>query len=576
MSREDDELLLNQLAAEENIEVEGEEIPPDHPPKQTKTGGDGWRPRLNPGGQTDLFYDETSVSIVSVGPKASAKSYGHLHRIVRHCYEEKAALALIIGVSQRIASEGAGYDLVDAVLPTWRDGNRWPQFMQAEDGRIYRDKKGNPMPHPAAGELMDEGIGLEFTQWKLDPVTKDRHLWIANRHGGWSKVLLVSIQHASEVRRKMFGIQPSLIYIEELMNCEGVEYYSFTSAQLGRRRGIVGPQIWMASMNTESPDHWTHKLLYEDCVVPTGGRVWKNDPHRPGIRRNERWAVYYIWFEENEHNLPPGYAEQMRDAFRSDPILLQRMLEAKWIAYPAGDAIFKANYSDAKHLHGNVEKGRGLTPMPGYPIIVGYDPGQVHTGISFMQCIPVSKTQNLWLVFDELCYFGERIAYPRLTRWILEKMRYWNERMKLEFEFRHIAGDDAVTVFQPNKGSTTARDIEDFSRQLIAENPERFGKLQPIHIVGCAKPPGSIEQRTALVMDLLDDCLIAVSALCNWHRNMFLQLVQAKDAPMQPARGKYIHCFDGMSYPIYYQRYILKGLFTNRQGSAPAIEVSVR
>jgi hypothetical protein len=570
----DADLLAQQIADDEGIEIESSDRQPDHAPP--KSDGGGWRPRLNPGEQTEIFYDETSTNIVGVGPKGTAKTYGFLHRIVRHCFEENNALALIIGVSQRIASEGAGYDLVNAVLPTWRDGNRYPNFLTGKDGRIVKDRQGKGVPHPRAGELMDDGIGLEYTEWKLDPVTKDRHLWIANRHGGWSKVLLVSIQHASEVKSKMYGIQPSLVYIEELMNCGGEEYYKFTKAQLNRRRGIQGPQVWMASQNTESPKHWTYKLLYETCVVGSGGRVWKNDPEKPGIRRNASWGVYYVWFRDNEHNLPAGYMDTLMEAFASDPILLDRMLKARWIDYPDGEALFKGNYKQAVHLHGSAKSGRGLVPSPEYPIVVGLDPGQVHTGISFLQSIPVGGSENLWPVFDELCWFGERIPYIRATRWLLEKMRYWNERVGEPFDYRFISGDDAVTVFQPNRGSTIARDIEEYSRQIIAENPDRYAGLQPIRIIGCPKPPGSVAQRSALVMDLLDDDLLAVSAVCEWHDQMFLRLIRAKDAPMEPARGKYIHTFDSMSYPIYYQRYVLKGLFTSSKNAKPAIEVSIR
>lgn len=563
----DDDLILQQLAAEGDIEIGSEEIPPDHKPTPAKRHG--WWPRLNEPGQREMFEESEATCIVAVGPKASSKSIGALDRIARHCYEENNALVLIIGITQRVASEGAGFDLVDLVLPKWRDGNREPIML--------RDKRGNLVPNPRAGELMDEGIGLEFTQWKLDPVTKDRHLWIANRHGGWSKVLLVSIQHASEVQKKLFGIQPSLVYVEELMNCDGPEYFSVPFAQLGRRRGIVGPQVWMATMNTESTKHWTYKLLYEDCVVQSGGRRWPKDPVKPGIMRSREWAVIYIWFEENEHNLLPGYRERLLTAYKADPILRQRMLEAKWLDYPDGEAIFKNHYSDARHLHGNIERGVGLMPVKDFPIVIGYDPGQVHTGISLTQCIPVGRDEYLWTLFDELCYFGERIPYQRLSRWLLEKMLYWNKRVDHQFDFRHIAGDDAVTVFQPNRGSTTARDIEDYSKQIIADNPERFAGIQPIRIIGCPKPAGSVEQRTGLVMDLLETNRLAISATCDWHRTMFLQLVAAKDAPMQPARGKYLHAFDSLSYPIYYQRYVLKGLFSGRRAdAAPAVEVSVR
>lgn len=551
----DDELLLHTIAEEE--------APPPTAPKEQGS----WEPLMNEGGQREVFYEETSKIIVAVGPKGSGKTDGCLNRIVRHCYENRNALALVIATTQRVASEGAGYDLVDRILPMWRDGNR-------ASLRI-RDKDGQLVSNPIAGQLIDNGIGLDFTQWKLDPVTKDRHLWIANRFGGWSKVLLVSIQRATEVQKKMFSIQPSLIYIEELMNCDGEEYFSATFAQLGRRRGIDGPQIWMASMNTESPDHWTYKKLYGESVVTTGGRAWPKDPEKPGVMRDPDWAVYYIWFPENEHNLPPGYVERLNTAYKSDPILSQRMLEAKWLSYPAGAALFRHHYAPDRHLFGDSKKNTGLLPLVDWPIIVGYDPGQANTGISFMQCIPMSAESYLWTIFDELCYHGEHIPYPRLTRWLMEKMRYWCQRMDTRFIYRHISGDDATNVFQPNKGATTARDIMDYSAQIIRNDKERFAMLEPIRIIGCPKPAGSKEQRVALTMDILDEDLLAVSAACPWHINMFNQQLAAKDAPMEAARSKWQHTFDGLSYPVYYRQYILKGPFSGHRREEDAVSVTI-
>jgi hypothetical protein len=520
---------------------------PGHGPPRAKAGSEGWKPRLNPT-QEEMFNDPAQ-NIVSHGGKGSGKTIGHLHSLVRHCYENNNALALIIGTTARVATEGAGHDLVDLVLPAWRDGNR--------------DINGN---------LLDDGIGLEFTQWKLDPVTKDRHLWIGNRHGGWSKVLLVSIPHAKVVRARIFGIQPSHVYVEELHNCDGIEYYDFPAAQLGRRRGVGGPQQWTASTNPERPAHWTYKLLFEQCVVATGGRVWNKDTENPGIRRDSNWSVYHVPFEENKANLPPGYYERLQGIFRKTPTLYARMVEGKWVDFPSGVAIFKNNYAEQRHVIGNAKNKAGIVPLLDHPVVVGYDTGQVHTGVSFMQCIE-TRHGPMWSVIDEMCYFGERIPYRRFTRGLLMKMAYWNRRMNYNFDFLHITDDEAITTFKPNSGSTTARDIQDYSKEYIALN-DTFKDLRPIRMVGCPKPPGSKEARVDLTMDLLDNDMLVISAPCSWHRRMFLELVADRASPMVPARGRYIHTFDSMSYPIYFRRYqATKGF--GRLTKKPEVRVSV-
>ncbi|MCM2276160.1 MAG: terminase family protein [Candidatus Didemnitutus sp.] len=568
MAADDTDLLAAAMADEaalaDVVPARDDHEPPSHAPAVRR---DNWLPRMNDGGQEAIFFEAEADAITAVGPKGSGKTDGCLNRLVRHCYENHNALALIIGITQRVATEGAGFDLVDRILPMWRDGNRYPLF--AKD-----PKTGLLTPHPKAGELMDEGIGLEFTKWTLDPVTKDRHLWIANRFGGWSKVLLVSIQHASEVQKKLFGIQPSLVYIEELMNADGPEYYSVPYAQLGRRRGITGPQIWMASLNTESPEHWTHALLYKDCVVASGGRRWPDDPEKPGIMRDRKWAVFYIWFEENAHNLPAGYRERLALAYRADPTLAKRMLDAKWIAYPSGEAIFKESYAEDRHVYGDKEKSKGLLPSKGHPIVIGYDPGSANPAMSFEQIVDTTDG-TATKIFDELAFYQTHVNYYRFTKMMMEKMLYWQRRVDYLFEFRFIADDQATTAFNPSKGSTTARDIEDNYRQIREADPQRYATLPTtIRWAGCPKPPGSRAARVNIVADAQFENRLMVSAACPVHRAMFLNLERDPQDHSEPKRSKHLHPFDSFSYPLFYRKFVLKAPF-RELGSRNAVEIVI-
>ena len=88
---------------------------------------------------------------------------------------------------------------------------------------------------------MDNGIGLQYTESKLDPKTKASKIWIGNRYGGWSMAILISIPHAKSIEARVKGPAPSFVYIEELTNCESVKYYSYLRAQLVRRRGMGTP-----------------------------------------------------------------------------------------------------------------------------------------------------------------------------------------------------------------------------------------------------------------------------------------------------------------------------------------------
>lgn len=548
--------LAQAVAADDDTE-----LPPENPGKPRGEAGDGkWWPDLNPT-QLDIFNDEHDV-VWGIGEKGSGKTLGFLHRVIRHCYENFNALAYIIAPTQSSGYEGAGHDLVNLALPTWKDGNREAPF-------LYKD--GVMIPNPRSGELLDHGIGLEYTQWRLDPVTKDRHLWIQNVYGLWSKVMLKSILFPSQVDARVRGPAPSLVYLEESTVCEGKEYFTFPRAQLGRRRYIKGPQQFLSSCNPGDPDtDWTFELLYKDMKDPNGV-PWPRDKHEPGIRRDPLVAVHYVPYSENVHRLGLAYRQNLESTFRSDPILWARMIEGKWLARPSGIALFKHYFSEKKHIAGNAETNRGILPKEGHPIIIGYDLGNVNTGIVFMQCFE-TEFGPYWIIFDELCYYHEKIPYGRVVRALLEKMAYWNRRMKYKFQFKHISDNSAFNQFVGATGSVHAQEVQNWSAKLIRENKVRFEGLVPIRLIECPKPPGSVEERASIMIDLLRDAQIMVSAACPWTRSMLLHLTQDDKTVLEPKKPqKYLHVFDASTYPVFYRKHVALSGFAETSNKAVTV-----
>jgi hypothetical protein len=539
---EDNDILARGLAREQasGIDViEPDEWDGETPPKVrhkvTRKKVSEFKPDLNPTQQES--FDDPADIVCCVGPKGSGKTVGLAHKIVRHMYENPNALQLAISATQTTGKEGFGHELENMILPQWQ-----------------------------------EGMNLEFKPWKMDPVTKDRHMWIGNRFAGWSKLMLKSIPHCNMVEARVKGPAYSGAYVDELDVCGGIEYFEYTNAQLGRRAGILGPQQFTASLNPTDPAHWTYKFLYEDYVVTEGGRVWPNDTEKPGIMRDWSQSLYFVPFSENAHRLDPNYRVRLEKMFRSNPILYKRLIEGRWIAVPAGDAFFKLFYSEAVHVAGTTEpQVRGLKPITGKPIIIGYDLGKVNSGIIFMQCIE-TEFGPYWLVFDELCYYGERIPYQRVARALLEKMAYWNRRVGYRFQYRHLSDSSAFNQFQAAKGSVDAADILEYTTKIIKDNPDRFGELSPVRLVEVPKPPDSVKARAGLVVEVLMDRQMIVSAPCKWVRGMFMQLIRSKEDPSEPAGGKWRHTFDALSYPMFYRHLVMKNGF--HESAAGQVEVS--
>lgn len=447
----------------------------------------------------------------------SGKTVGFGHKIVRHAYENDGALAMLITPSLRTGNDGIWYDLDTLILPAWRDGNR--------------DKEGN---------LLDEGIGLEYTKSKLDPLTKDRHRWIKNRFGTWSKLLLLSIQHAAQVADRIKGPAPSLVYVDELTNCNGREYWTYPAAQLGRRRGIHGPQQYLASCNPDGPSHWVYKVFFEDCVDAKGVR-------------DKAFARYHVPISENEKWLPRGYVDRLKKIFRSDPIEYRRLIGGEWIDRPTGDGLFKLYFNTGTHMKGDAAKKEWLMPFPGFPILVGYDLGQVNSSVTFMQQVP-TKDRVLWLVLDEIDHLGERILYKTLAWEVIERMKFWrnvklpaNGGKPYPFEYMHIADESAVNQWRP--GAEGSYDAWDFEKEYNRVQSELGGR--EMRMLGCPKGAGSVSARVRLLSSKLYQQEVAVSARCENTKMMLLQL-EADDAnPENPRRSKWLHKFDSLTYPMF-------------------------
>lgn len=500
LTNESVELLAQYLGDQ----IEAGDAPPPPKGKPVLRGREGWQPDLNH--TQRLIFDDAANNILGASEKGSGKTLAFAHKAVRHAYENHNALVLLITPTIRTGNEGIWYELETLVLPHW-----------------------------------SEGIGLEFRNSALDPLTKDRHRWIRNRHGGWSKLLLMSIPHASMVEARAAGMSPSMIYVDELDKCDGIQYWTFLSGQLGRRKGITGPQQFCASCNPKGPSHWVYKVFFENCINPDTGV------------RKPNFSVYHVPIQENLHRLPAGYLERQHSIWANDEIMWKRLVEGIWVDVPTGDAIFRMQYRADIHIKGDAAKGTGLQPRPGYPVYIGYDIGQVWQGITFLQCIPTA-VKNIWIIFDECDHLDEKVIYKVLAWEVIERMRYWRRRINYPLIYQHITDDSAINQFRPGgEGGYDAWEFEREFNKVLAEFGAigADGKVEPAKMLGCPKGPGSIAARVRTIQNKLINQELFIGAQCGNTTECCRQLERDPKDPVVPKRSKYIHKFDSFSYPIF-------------------------
>jgi len=253
--------------------------------------------------------------------------------------------------------------------------------------------------------------------------------------------------------------------------------------------------------------------------------------------------------EDNKY-LDPTYYQSVMAGVRNDPIEFQRMVGGVWVDKPSGTALFSGSYFPDIHVVGDAKK-RAL-PFKGFPIILGYDIGQVYHAIVFEQFIVTEKGAT-WLVFDEVIHDNKKMHLKEVTRSFMQRMAFWNRTCEYQFAFQHFSDNSAFNQYRNATGSYDFREIEQHS--------ETIGKslgIDPIRMKPAPKFQGSVEARVRLVLQLLQNENLLISGACSMIKQMFLNLEAENQKlgkydpsiPFTPKRSKYLHCFDAMSYPI--------------------------
>ena len=489
---------LVQYASQETDEEELEAPSPMNPNL-------AWQPSLGPAQQS--IYESQARFILAYGERGSGKSYGAVHKLVDHCWNNMNALAImVVGVKRQAHEGGVAYKLMNEILPLWKAGR-----------------------------------GLDYTDWKSN-AAKDDFCYISNKYGGWSRVLLLSMPVPSFIKDRSKGLEPSFMLVDEAQTLQTDEYFSVLIQQLGRRTNIVGPQQYVATANPDGPSHWLYKRFFEKPRAESG-----------------EWDVNYLHVHvpivENLDNLPDGYYTNVIEAVKDDPVEYRRMVLGEWIDRPSGDAIFATSFNEELHIKGDLKTGKRLMPMPNYDVILGYDLGSANSGIVFLQNIP-TKDKDIWVAFDEIAYHDRHIPYYDLVPAIQRRMDFWNKTVKTKFNFVHISDASAFNAYRATHGTYDALEVE----RISLETGKVFPDLPPIKMLECPKFPGSVPGRVRCTIKMLQQERLFISASCVNLKKMFLHLEcekmndkkYAPDLPFNPKRSKHIHIFDALSYALFY------------------------
>lgn len=490
-----------------SFELLGKMIDPPAPPPVV--GDRYWAPSLTPA-QEKLFASIAKY-ILCWGPKGGAKTYGGVEKLVKHCYENVNAFALILVRVQNMAVKGGAWDkLINEVLPKWKDGLG----------------------------VVDSGVKTDANHCQ--------YIWISNQHGGWSMITVMSCPHANQLRQRIRGVEPSIVLVDELTSCDSVEYFESVAAQLGRRPLIKGVQQFIGACNPEGPSHWVYKKWFVEPFNDDTGE------------KNKDYEDIFFPREENRANLQEGYFEHLDSVYGKNATEAARMIGGEWVDQPSGEGLFRELFNPTVHvrpLDENLKphQKEWLTPHPDHAFIIGLDPGAAYNAFVFWQWLPLDGKMR-WVCFDEVVTIRKRIKYSDLVPIVMRRVRFWRDEIGKETPMVWVADNSAFNQYRAAQGSYDALEIERVYDSMRAKY-----RLEPIKIKRPPQFQGSVEARIRIMQTALAQDEIIVSSRCTYMQKMLLRLESEKQkdgAPfdpklsMTPRRSDHLHVFDAATYPM--------------------------
>ena len=194
------------------------------------------------------------------------------------------------------------------------------------------------------------------------------------------------------------------------------------------------------------------------------------------------------------------------------------MVLGEWVDRPDGDALFADVFSPEEHV---IEpKGKKqVCPLPGFPVVVGYDLGQTSNAVTFSQPILTKKNGLVWLIFDELVSTNKKVPYDVLVRALLRKMQMWERICRTSLRWYHVSDDSAFNQYRPGEGSYDHLQIQKFSKDFYGEyGLEDYIKMVLRRSSTVPRRPVSVSPGNSW------EGRLRISKKCEKHVDMFMSL----------------------------------------------------
>ena len=500
-----------------------------------------WVPDLF--GKQWLIFNCYKRALLVSGPREAAKTWGVLHKIIRHMWETPSPcrVACFSRVIKDSKQAGVWKLFEEVIVPEW---------VKADIGLKYttEDSYGRPGP-------------------KVDGTTRTPVFRITNMHGGESECMLFSLEHARDAEKELKEKTLSMIYFSELDKFDDQGVLSVALSCLRMSHLKKEQMMWIADTNPseQGQKFWAYRTFfeervwsYEEYVYTCGKENRKPLPEPDFIEQQKDIELIEMTPEENER-LAPGRLKQLKADNSYDPIRYARLVEGKWVWGLGNEnyhfkGIFKPEPGGG-HVIGNCDAPDerdweyANPSVRCFELVSGWDIGDgVNHAAVFIEADAASG-RKCFTVLDELESIGEKVSTEDFALEGMEKVK----------GLEKIAGHplDLERAWSDNSSFDYSAAADDFPYlQVSAASGGR------INLIGLTLVEKNQKIRVQLVKQLLSQGRLKISAHCKAVIRS-LENLKRGDLAKSSARGtsdwgrsKHIlpdenkHIFDAPTYAL--------------------------
>jgi hypothetical protein len=497
----------------------------------------GWLPPINPK-QYEVFNDFHRYLLVH-GPRKSSKTWGIIHKVIRHAFDVRGAtFGIVTKTIKNAKASGVWTLLSNVMLPFWQHG------LAAE---LWEPWMPEAWKHGCPGFEVIEGP-------KTTGDTKMSFVKIRNRHGTISEIQQHSLEHASEVEAKFKGPFYSSFWLSEFdQYCDRHAFDIFCDAL--RMPGVSFEQhqiIADCNPPESGPNNWMHDLWFKfmDSPVPI------DEPDVDKIFRDGLHKIL-VMIEDNPQ-LDPRERDELYARYRKRATWFNRFCKGVW-EQDITDGFFSDVYDEGVHVLGHTngppEEHERLVPTAQCKVLLtGWDCGlaknhSFHIIEKIINEIVVDDPRTgqkmrkqlvSFSVLDEVVVIATYISIREFALRCLERIVFWSKwqlkHHNVALRFRHWSDSDALDTRAAADKSTAA---------IIAEATD--GQVM---VDGAPKYKNSRRDRVQLAWQLLYERRLHVSAQLARTRLMLVNLSPGTKVGDYIKKSAHVHPFDSLTYPI--------------------------